>query len=507
MSSPPEANSSDPKGEGPSVLRAYTGADIERRATRGGMVTALAQIARGIVSGGGTLLLLRMLTPKDFGLVGMIVSITAIVDLLKDFGLSSATIQRERVDQSQVSLLFWINVGLGGSLTLLTAILAPLIAFLYGNPELLTLTLALSVSSLLGAIPLQHEAILKRGLRFAPIAWINFGSAALGTVAALLLAMRGFGPWALVARTLVRLAARAVLTWFASAWRPSKPERANVRELIRFGSHLSGFQLLNYLERNVDNVLVGKFAGAEALGFYGKAYEIMRLPLDEVNRPVASVAVPALSRLLATPDRYRAAYLSITRLLLVFTVPLAALAILTAEWLIPAVLGAKWAGAVPVFQWLALGLLIKPLLNTVVWLFVSQDRTRDLFRWGVLGAALALSSFLIGLPWGATGVAAAFTICELAIRAPILIYWAGRTGPVSIRDLLAALVPAWTCAAAVAAAFLAVNGALSAQPTVLRVAVACGAAVVAGVLSVLLAPWSRHAVTDGTKMWRSLRGK
>ncbi|MCA9600575.1 MAG: oligosaccharide flippase family protein, partial [Myxococcales bacterium] len=250
--------------------------DVEQRAARGGVVTAMGQATRAVASGAGTLLLMRLLTPSDFGLVGMIVAITGFFDLLKDFGLTSATVQRERIEHDEVSALFWINFAIGIALMLLNAAMAPVVALVYGRSELLPLTLALSTASALGALPLQHEALLRRELRFEPIAWIATTSAAAASIASVLAALGGLGAWALVVRQLVRLGVRASLLWIACRWRPSRPKRVNVRELVKFGAHVSGFQLTNYFERNFDNLLVGRFLGPQALGFYTKAYEVMR---------------------------------------------------------------------------------------------------------------------------------------------------------------------------------------------------------------------------------------
>jgi PST family polysaccharide transporter len=481
--------------------------DIERRAARGGAITALAQTLRGASEAGASLFLARNLSPGDFGLVDMIVSVTGIIDLLKDFGLSSATIQREHLDPAQVNVLFWINLAIGAALTAVTALLAPLLALGYAKPELLQLTLALSLSTLVGSASVQQQALLKRELKFGQLAIADVGGSLLGSSCAVAAALAGWGVWALVVRQLVRLAAQTLITWVISPFRPSRPRRTNVRELLRFGTHVSGFQVMNYLERNLDNVLIGRFAGAEALGFYTKAYELMRLPISQINGPVSAVAVPALSRLGAEPERYRKVYLSVTRLLLLATVPLAPLTIFSAHWLVPAVLGQQWAASVPLFQCLAVGLSVKPLLNTTGWLFVSQARTQELWRWGVLGASLALLSFLIGLPWGALGVAVSYTAIDLLVRAPILIAWTGRSGPVSVRDLLGCLGPAWLFASATALCYALLDRQLTALPEGARVAICLPTAWAAGLACVAISPSGRAVLRDGARMLQLLRQK
>ncbi|MET0283256.1 MAG: lipopolysaccharide biosynthesis protein [Polyangiales bacterium] len=481
--------------------------DLERRAARGGVVVAVAQVARGIVEAIGVLVLSRTLTPADFGLVDMIVSVTGIIDQLKDFGLGTALIQRPRIDDRQVNALFWISTAIGAGLTLLVAAIAPLIAIGYDRAELLELTLALSLSTLLGAVCLQQQALLKRELRFGALSIIDVASGAAGIAAAITLAYAHFGPWALVARQLVRLFVQAVMTWFWCSWRPSRPAGADqLGELLRFGGHMSGYQVLNYAERNLDNILIGRFAGAQQLGFYAKAYELMRLPLTAINAPIATVAVPALSRLIDAPERYRKAYLSVTRLLLLATVPLGPLMIFSADALIPLVLGEAWRGAVPILQVLALALFVKPLLFTTSWLFISQGRSADMLRWGVLGGVIALVSFLVGLPWGALGVAISFTAFDVLLRAPILIWMTGRTGPVRWPDLVRCLVPAWTVAVPMCAAYAAVNFGWHPRAE-LKLAVGLPLSLAVGGLVAWLTPWGNVALREGVTMMRSLRSR
>ncbi len=478
---------------------------MERRAARGGVVTAIAQAVRGVSEAAGTLLLARMLSPADFGLVDMIVSITGIIDMLKDFGLSTATIQRERIEHREVSALFWINVAMGLTLTVVTVIAAPIIALTYKRPELLELTLALSLSTLLGALSVQHIALLRRELQFEKLGIMDVACSVVATVTGVVAAMRGFGPWALVVRQLSRLGLQAIMSFVMCSFRPGRPRRTNVRELLRFGTHLSGFQVVNYLERNLDNVLVGRFAGAEALGFYSKAYDLMRLPLNQVNGPAGSVAIPALSRLMNHPQRYRDAYRAVVTLLMLITVPLAPLMILSADWLIPAVMGDQWAGAVRVFQVLALTLFTKPLANATGWLFVTQARTQELWHWGLLGGAIAVVSFVVGLPWGALGVAAAYGASDMFIRMPILIGWAGKTGPVSRRDLLACLVPAWICALAVGLCYGLLAPRFGLTPA-LTFFVFAPISLAVGFGALLVTPWG-HVLRDGLRMLRALKRK
>ncbi|MDB4977405.1 MAG: lipopolysaccharide biosynthesis protein [Myxococcaceae bacterium] len=480
--------------------------EVGRRAARGGAFLAVAQIVRSLIEASATVILARALLPSDFGLVDMIVSVTGAIDMLKEFGLSSATIQKENIEQAQVSLLFWINCAIGLVLTLITAALAPVLSLVYGRPELTQFTLVLALATFLGALPVQHQALLRRNLRFGALTAIELLVSLVSNGVGVWAALHGYGAWSLVMRQLVRFGSLSLFTFVFCRWRPSLPARANVRELLTFGKHVSGFQLLNYLERNLDNVLVGRFAGPAQLGFYSKAYGLMRVPLDQVNA-LASVAIPTLSRLLPDQARYLDAYRSLTALILLLTIPLAPLAIYSADLLIPAVLGEQWRGSVPIFQWLALGLAIKPLLNTSGWLFISQARTRELWRWSLVGSPIAIASFFVGLPWGALGVAIAYTAADAFLRAPLLLFWIGRKGPVRTRDMLLTLAPAWTCAGALALSYPPLHRTLSGLAEGPRCAASALGSLLVGWLVVYLTPWGRRALHDGARMFALLRKK
>jgi PST family polysaccharide transporter len=204
---------------------------------------------------------------------------------------------------------------------------------------------------------------------------------------------------------------------------------------------------VNYFARNLDDVLVGRFAGdtpaarAHNLGGYQKAYELLMLPLKQLSSPLSAVALPTLSRLQKQGERYRTTYLRALRLLVVLTMPLVAYLIVMAPELILVVLGDQWVHAARIFQVLGLAAITQPLGNSTGWLFISQDRTGDMLRWGFFGAGTAVIAFVAGLPWGAFGVAAAYAGSSVVVRTPALLWYVGRRGPVRTRDFYAATAP------------------------------------------------------------------
>jgi PST family polysaccharide transporter len=214
-----------------------------------------------------------------------------------------------------------------------------------------------------------------------------------------------------------------------------------MRDLLRFGGGLTGFNIFNFLARNADNIMIGRVWGDVALGLYDRAYKLLLFPLQQVNNPLSRVMVPVLSRLQDEPERYRAAYVKTLQQILLLTQPGVVFLIATADWLIPTLLGEAWRGAVPIFVWLGLAGLLQPVSSTMGWLFISQGRTREFMQWGAFGTATCIAAFAAGLPWGPVGVAAAYALSDILLRWPLLWWYTTRTGPVRQRDLWAAFLP------------------------------------------------------------------
>lgn len=410
--------------------------DLKGRSVRGGAATVLAQAVRFALNMGSTMMLARLLTPADFGLVAMVAAFIGFIGLFNDLGLSTATVQRAEITHDQVSTLFWVNVTLSLVLMVVAVALAPAVAWIYGEPRLTSIMLVIAVTFICAGLTAQHTALLRRQMRFGVLAAIDVLSTGGGIVVALVMALREWGYWSLVGMTVAGAAVNMVLVWRHSRWRPGRPLwTAEVWPMLRFGGNLTGFELVNYCARNADNALIGWCWGAGPLGLYSKAYNLLMMPLRQISAPLGSVLVPALSRLNDQPDRYRRVYLNVIEKIALATVPGIALLIATADWVVYIVLGPNWVEAGRVFKWLGIAALVQPVTNTTGWLFVSQGRAGDMLRWGIIGGPLVIASFIIGLPWGAMGVAIAYAVTTVCIATPMLLWIVGRQGPVRSLDV------------------------------------------------------------------------
>ncbi len=429
-------------------------ADLKGRSVRGGVASLGAQTAKLVLQVGATAVLARLLAPADYGLFGMAAVVTGFLGLFNDMGLSVATIQREGITHRDVSALFWLNAALGLVIALLALALAPAAAWFYGEPRLGPVVAALAVAFLLGGAAVQHQALLRRQMRFGRIALIETGAMLAGTLVGIWAAGAGLRYWSLVLMQLATSAATLLLSFLLCRWLPGHPRRgAGVRGLVRFGAHLMGFNVVNYLGKSADPALLGWRWGAIPVGFYDSARKLMQLPITQVNAPVTQVALPALSRIADDPARYRAAYVRLVEKLLLLAMPGVAFLVATSDWVVAILLGPQWSESGRLFAILGLGALVEPICNSAGWLLVSQGRSREMLAMGICDAALRFGLVALALPWGAKGVAVAVAL-RLALSGPRSILVATRRGPVSARDMARTLVAP---GAAACAAFAAVS--------------------------------------------------
>jgi PST family polysaccharide transporter len=406
------------------------------------MLTGIGQayhVALSFLSG---ILMARLLSPDDFGLVAMVLSCVAFITLIQDLGLNQATIQRERISRAQSSALFWLLAALSLALALVLAAGSPLIAAFFGDARLVALTTAFSVLVFISGCQSQHYALLNRDLKFKALAAIDALKATIGAVVGVTAAWLTASYWSLFAASMASALVGLVGLWIACSFRPGRPSfESDFRDIMRFGSGVSGFNLVNYFARNADKLLIGHFYGAGPLGLYDRAYRLLLFPLQQIQAPLGRVMLPLLSRLQSDPERYRKAYTECVALMLFAAQPGLVFVVVFAEDVFGLLLGPHWLPAAPIFRWLGVCGLHQVMTSTVGWLYLSQGRGGDLFRNGLFNAITTVASFVAGLPWGATGVAVAYTITDYLVRLPATWWSAGRRGPVSGRHLVTTTFP------------------------------------------------------------------
>ncbi|MFH1184742.1 MAG: lipopolysaccharide biosynthesis protein [Chloroflexota bacterium] len=479
--------------------------DLERLSLRGGGITLGAQSVSLLVNLAGMVVLARLLTPDDYGIMGMAALITNFLGLFVSLGLGHAVVQRESLDEAQLSSLFWLSVAVSVVLGLLVAASGPTVAWFFNEKRLVVLMLVLALHFPLVGLAVQQRALLIRRMRFGRIKAIEIVAAVLSLLLAILAAWSGWGYWSLVVMGLVTHLLSMVFYWCVCDWRPSRPRwAAGTGDLVRFGINLSGSQMLNYFARNGDNALIGWAWGPSVLGVYTRAYQLMMAPLQHLNAPLAAVSVPTLSRLVGEPELYRRTYLRIVGKVLLITMPLLGFLAVTADLVIRVLLGPRWGDVVPVFSWLVVAALYQPLANSTGWLWISQDRTGELFRWAIMSVPMTVLAFVIGLPFGAVGVAAAYALLGAVVQVPLALWFVGRRGPVRTMDLVRLLVGYGWLAVATAGSVWCVRSLWTGYGVLAELAVLGTVALAAALLAGWVMPMTRDGLRDAAVVLRKM---
>jgi PST family polysaccharide transporter len=428
-------------------------------AVRGTVVALLAQVTKLGLYFAIAVVLARLLSPESFGLFGIVFAIIGILEIAKDGGMIVPVVQTERLTDGQSNWLFWFNAVLGAALALVAVAAAPIVSWIFADRRLAPIMDTMALVFLLGGLSTQHRALLRRQLRFRALAACEVAALAIGCATAVVAAWRGAGHWSLVSLYVTQEAALLLLVFLASDWRPGRPRRdPDVRSLVSFGGLMMGFELVAYLNYKFDNLIVGYALGPSVLGFYDKAYQLLWLPINQLNLSLAVTAIPILSRMRFDVGRY-CDYLERYILLSAgLGIPMIVFLFTNADRVIEMVFGANWLPAAPIIRALAPAALVMTITSCVGWVFVSLGRTRRQMPWTIGVTAATLAAFFCGLPWGAQGVAAAFSITRAVLFVPTLIYTCAGT-PVDWRWVLRiAARPAIAAAFALGVASLATAG-------------------------------------------------
>jgi O-antigen/teichoic acid export membrane protein len=413
--------------------------DLKERMIRGGLVRVCAQGANFVLRVGSLMVLARLLEPRDFGLVGMATAVTGVLNLFRDFGLSTASVQRETVTDEQMSTLFWINSSIGAILALLSLAISPLLAAFYHEARLGWVTAVLAAGFILNAAGVQHTALLQRKMRFVALSVIEIVSLVVSIAVGVGMAVGGYGYWALVGMTLTAPAVGTAGAWLSAAWVPGVPHRhVGISSMIRFGGTITLNGLVVYVAYNLEKVLLGRYWGADAIGIYGRAYELSNIPTSNLNSAAGGVVFAALSRVQHDPSRFKSYFLKGYSLVLALTLPITIFCALFSSDLISVLLGAKWNEAVVIFRLLAPTILVFSLINPLSWLLFSIGMVERSLKVGLVLALLVIVGYIVGLPYGPKGVALAYsTVMALWVIPHIM--WCVHGTVISFTDICRSL--------------------------------------------------------------------
>lgn len=391
----------------------------------------------------------RILLPRDFGLVAMVVTISLLLTNATPNGFFDSILQRKEIDRALATNLFWISLGIGIFLSLLFAAAAPLVARFYHEPAVAAITVILSTTVLFTCAPCIHAALLRRAMRFPALARNDLLARAISVVVSIVLGIAGWGYWALVAGQCTYFLSVCLGVWVLCPWVPGLPRRcAGTRDTLGFAAHISARYSVNYFVRNFDNLLVGWRFGANPLGFYKKAYDLFALPLTQIVSLNANVAVSALSRVREDRPQFLRYLLGAIGMLAFLGMGIAGDFTLIGKDIIRVLLGPNWGTAGWIFTFFAPAIGIMLVNGVHGWIHVSLGHADRWVKWGIFEWAITCGLFLAGLPWGPQGIAVAWCVSFWVLTLPA-IWYAGQPIRLGVGPVVAVV---WRYVVAAAAA-------------------------------------------------------
>lgn len=367
--------------------------------------TMLSQVLTQASRLGVSIVLARLLTPHDFGVVaaGMVVMVVAWQ--LTDLGTSAVVIQREAVDDALLSSLFFFNLLLGTLLAALTVTLAGPMANGLGQPAAAPAIQALAAVSLLGALGNMHHALLRRTMQFGRLATVNIANAVVNGAVGIGLAFAGAGIWALVAGTVAGVAVSTAGAWLYVAWRPSPSFSLHrLREVARFSINFFLSSALAVFFAQLDKVVISRMLGGVALGTYTVAQRTVTSPMNAVGATVSTVSFSAFAREQDNPETLRAGAIRATGVVALVVLPAMVGLAVMAEQAVLVVYGAQWEAAVPVIQVLAPVAVVQAVLSVTSSVMLAMGRSDWLYRWGLAYCLAGAVVMMACARWGLLGV-------------------------------------------------------------------------------------------------------
>ncbi len=409
------------------------------RSARAATVKLGSQAAIFLLNLGTSAALARLLSPNDFGLVAMSWTLVSFLSVFKDFGLTMATVHKDRITQAQLSALFWVNAALCAGLGLLTLLLGPAVAAFYSEQRLLSIFGLMAVLFASVGLGAQHDAILKRQMRFSALSAIEFGSTAAGAGVAISLAWWGSGYWALALQLPVSGVVRTVALWMTCRWSPDWPRWGHgVGAMVAYGGDVTVFRVISHIGKHLDRILIAYFNGAGPLGLYSAAERWAMTPIQQIYTTLLPVAVSGFSRLREDTTRYRRTFRAAMQPIFTVVLPTLAFLLIESRVTILVLLGEQWLEGIPIFRALLFGAVASSLSQFTKWIYLAEGQTRRQLHWVLVSTPILVIAVSIGVRWGAFGVAVAYGAACCALAWPDVAYCL-KTSPLRPSDLLGAV--------------------------------------------------------------------
>jgi polysaccharide transporter, PST family len=415
---------------------------IGRRVIKGGGISIIYHLVYLVIQLTQLIVLSRILTPEDFGIVGMAVAITGFIRLFQDMGFSNATIQRPSISQDLLSALFYINIIVGLVLMVFCWMAVPVASWIFKEDRVGEVILVMSLSIPMLSSRAQHRALMMRNMEFNRLNIVQIVSNLIGLVAACWCAViLNLGYWSIAVAQIVTSTVDMMMFWILSSWRPTKPQNYDgLKEAFNFGANITGSNILSWIWKQSDNLIVGARLGASELGYYTRAYSIFTLPMGIISGPIASAVIPGLSKLQHDSEKWLEVYGRAVRLLLFLGALMTIFLYINSDLLIYIFMGEGWTRSSEVFSVLSLSIIPAILWELARFEFLSLGRSDVMLKYSLIAGPLHVLMFWVGAGQGTLGVAWGLCIASWILTIP-LIRMIIATSPITVREMILSIFP------------------------------------------------------------------
>lgn len=411
--------------------------NLGRSAARGASVTAVGLVIRILVQSVGLVVLARILSPTDFGLVAMIVAMVSVGDILRDFGLSYAAVQAPTLSSKQRSNLFWLNSAFGAAIGGAVFGLSWPLADLYNDPRLVPITQVVAITFVINGIGSQYRASLQRSLSFGALALAETAGQIVSVSAGIIAAVNGMSYWSIVIQLVMHPAVVVTILVAVSGWLPRGFYRnQNTKHFLAFGWRVMAVQTLTYASANVDTVVVGLRFGPTVLGYYNRAFQLMAVPVIQLANGMVRVAVPVLAKLQGDATRLNQYLIQAQTALLSFMLFILVALVCLTEPIVMIVLGSNWMESAAILRILAIAGIFQTLTYPLDWAFMALGLTRVQLVQALISRPLLILSVIAGAQVSVEAVAWGYAV-GAALGWPIALFALARSSSIRVRHLLA----------------------------------------------------------------------
>ncbi|MFA5143023.1 MAG: lipopolysaccharide biosynthesis protein [Candidatus Omnitrophota bacterium] len=415
--------------------------NLKQQASNGAFWGLSGNLTVSAISFVGTAILARILSPKDFGLLGMATLITGIVQLFGNLGLGAALVYKKDVDDEYLSTAFWSSLLVSAGLVLVSIAVAPLAAIFFNEPTVKWIIIVLSANFIISSLSSVQRALLHKDVKIKRMVFIEIVSRFLRVIFMLVCALTGLGFWSIVIGIIAECILKTILYVLTTQWIPTfQFHKMRFNELFHYGKNIYGQEFLNYLNRSMDFIITGRVLGAKLLGFYQFSYNLPYLVKSYIQDGISPVAFSIFSKVQDDNKRLAGGFLNAVKYVSIITFPVMSGLAFCAEDFISVAYGSKWLPAAEPLKLLCFGSALASVHCLVYSLFNAKGRPDIGLKWGLLILPTTIISVVLFSRWGIIGVAWAMFCMEVLTIA--VAYIATKLLNTSFKSYFKALLPA-----------------------------------------------------------------